>query len=191
MILMWLSVCNTQMIHSSLGRKALFRHWFSRESYFVTRNGRASRFQKNSLVFLRNISIHIFLISLVFNYPAQKLPISYLGLPISSSKINKSLWSPLIDRMQRRLSGWKGKLISFGGRITMINALVAAIPMYFLSSYSLDGWKEKSAPLGETFFRAVHKQTKRLFASSAGLQKKGVWRPRGYQSPRLQYGPAY
>jgi len=73
-----------------------------------------------------------------FNYPIRSLPINYLGL----GKISKSLWVSLIDKVQRRLAGWKGRLLSLGGRITMINAVLSAILTYFLSFFSYQGgWK--------------------------------------------------
>jgi len=76
-------------------------------------SGLKINFQKNSLIFLRDISASNFLIiSLVFKCPVQRLPITYLGLSLSTSSLNKQLWRPLIDKIQKRLAGWKGRMLS-------------------------------------------------------------------------------
>ena len=33
----------------------------------------------------------------------------------------------------QRLEGWKGQVLSFDGRITMINVILSVIPAYYLS----------------------------------------------------------
>lgn len=35
------------------------------------------------------------------------LPISYLGLPLRASFKKKEVWNPFVDRIHKRLSGWK------------------------------------------------------------------------------------
>jgi len=41
------------------------------------------------------------------------------------------LWILLIERVQQRSAGWKGKLLSLGGRITRINAVLSSSPYIF------------------------------------------------------------
>jgi len=36
------------------------------------------------------------------------------------------------DRFEKRLSGWKGKLISVGGRLVLINSVLSSLPMCFV-----------------------------------------------------------
>lgn len=52
----------------------------------------------------------------------RNLPSTYLGLPLGASYKKKEVWSPLIDRMKKRLNGWKSRLLSKGGRLTLIKA---------------------------------------------------------------------
>ncbi|GKA57458.1 hypothetical protein Tco_1160510 [Tanacetum coccineum] len=48
--------------------------------------------------------------------PPLPLPLHLLGLPIGV-KISKCLnWNPLIEKLQKRLSKWKSKSLSFGAR---------------------------------------------------------------------------
>ena len=45
--------------------------------------------KSSSLIFLVDISVNSFLISLMFNSLVQKLPITYLDLPLCTGKLNK------------------------------------------------------------------------------------------------------
>jgi hypothetical protein len=65
------------------------------------------------------------------------LPITYLGVPLHWKKIQVSCWESLIDKIDKRLQGWKGKLLSLGGRVTLLNAVLSSIPLYWLSFYRM------------------------------------------------------
>lgn len=41
----------------------------------------------------------------------------------------------VIDKMSARLSDWKSKSISIGGKITLIKAVLGSLPTYYLSLY--------------------------------------------------------
>ena len=56
---------------------------------------------------------------------------------------NKLHWRPLIERIQKRLTGWRGKLLSLRVRITIINVVFSSIPTYFLSFFPLSRWVER------------------------------------------------
>ncbi|GKA96279.1 RNA-directed DNA polymerase, eukaryota, reverse transcriptase zinc-binding domain protein [Tanacetum coccineum] len=42
---------------------------------------------------------------------------------------------PLVDRFHKRLSKWKSKTLSIGGRLTLIKAVLGSLGVYFFSSY--------------------------------------------------------
>lgn len=48
------------------------------------------------------------------------LPATYLGLPLWVSKAPQSLWNLVVERVERKLAGWKAKYLSLGGRLTLI-----------------------------------------------------------------------
>eukprot|EP00268_Persea_americana_P026128 TRINITY_DN25505_c0_g3_i1.p1 TRINITY_DN25505_c0_g3~~TRINITY_DN25505_c0_g3_i1.p1 ORF type:complete len:111 (-),score=10.51 TRINITY_DN25505_c0_g3_i1:253-585(-) len=60
---------------------------------------------------------------------------SPLGLPLCHGLVSKSLWNPVIERMERKLSLWKANYLSLGGRITLIKAALANLPIYFMSLF--------------------------------------------------------
>ncbi|KAG9450247.1 hypothetical protein H6P81_010212 [Aristolochia fimbriata] len=61
------------------------------------------------------------------------LPSTYLGLPLFHSRISKSLWCLVIEKVQKRLSIWKGKMLSKAWRLILIRACLSGIPMHYLS----------------------------------------------------------
>lgn len=46
-------------------------------------------------------------------------------------------WEPLIQKVKGRLKSWEHKKISFGGRVTLLNAVLLALQVYHLSIYSI------------------------------------------------------
>jgi hypothetical protein len=41
------------------------------------------------------------------------------------------------EQFEKRLSSWKGKHLSLGGRLTLINAVLTSLPMYMMSFFSM------------------------------------------------------
>ncbi|RVW72039.1 putative ribonuclease H protein [Vitis vinifera] len=46
-------------------------------------------------------------------------------------------WDPVVERISRRLDGWKKAYLSLGGRITLIQSCLSHIPSYFLSLFKI------------------------------------------------------
>lgn len=44
-------------------------------------------------------------------------------------------WYFLVDKIEHRLQQLNGQLLSLGGRLTLINAILSVIPLYTLSVY--------------------------------------------------------
>ena len=65
------------------------------------------------------------------------LPLTYLGVPINNKSLTDIDWQILIDKIEKKLQTWKGSLLSLGGRVTLLNSVLSAIPLYWLSIYRL------------------------------------------------------
>ena len=81
--------------------------------------------------------------SLIFNCPIKRLPITCLRLPIITESLNRPQREPLIEKVQKRLAGWKGMLLSLGSGLTMINAVLSAFTTYSLSFFPPPRWMER------------------------------------------------
>ncbi|KAJ0613760.1 putative RNA-directed DNA polymerase [Helianthus annuus] len=64
------------------------------------------------------------------------LPFSYLGLPVGSNMGLVKNWKPVIDRFESKLTLWKAKTMSFGGRSTLIKAVLGNLPTYYFSLFN-------------------------------------------------------
>lgn len=58
--------------------------------------------------------------------------IKYLGLILSASYKTTSIWNGVIEKMERRLVGWK-KLYLSNGRLTLIKSTLSNLRTYSLS----------------------------------------------------------
>jgi hypothetical protein len=61
------------------------------------------------------------------------IPFKYLGLPIDANPKSSTTWDPLLENIRKQLFSWRNKHISLGGRIVLINAVLNAIPVFYLS----------------------------------------------------------
>ena len=67
------------------------------------------------------------------------MPLKYLGLPLGAKFKDLSVWNPILERMERRLAGWKRMYLSKGGKVTLIKSSLSSLPTYFLSLLPLSG----------------------------------------------------
>ena len=65
------------------------------------------------------------------------LPMTYLGMPLGAHYKDSSIWNPIIEKMERRLSGWKHIYLSKGGRLTLLKSALSSLPTYFLSLFTI------------------------------------------------------
>ena len=67
-------------------------------------------------------------------------PIKYLGIPLHYNKLRTKDIQPLVDKIMKRMEGWRGKLLSYAGRILLIKTCLASIPVYLLSFFKFPKW---------------------------------------------------
>lgn len=71
---------------------------------------------------------------------ASNFPIKYLGLPLSNKRLQKQQYMELIQKIENKLTSWKAAMLSIGGRITLVNATLTAMPMYMMQTFLLPKW---------------------------------------------------
>jgi hypothetical protein len=65
----------------------------------------------------------------------ETIPFRFLGIPVGANPRRKCTWNPIIDNMRKRLNVWKGRNLSIGGRVTLINSVLSSLPLYFFSFF--------------------------------------------------------
>ena len=64
-------------------------------------------------------------------------PFSYLGIPVGSTSKSWNVWQPLISKFETKVAKWKQRCLSMGGRISLINSVLTALPIYLLSFFKI------------------------------------------------------
>lgn len=59
----------------------------------------------------------------------------FLGIPVGANPRRVATWQPVIDVIKARLNSWKSRQLSIGGRVTLINSVLASLPLYLFSFY--------------------------------------------------------
>lgn len=79
-------------------------------------------------------------LSMVLGCKVSEFPFTYLGLPLSNKRLPKAAYLPLIHKLNSRLAGWAAKHLSIVGRIVLLNAVLSALPLYFMMVLRLPKW---------------------------------------------------
>ncbi|GJX38722.1 RNA-directed DNA polymerase, eukaryota, reverse transcriptase zinc-binding domain protein, partial [Tanacetum coccineum] len=95
---------------------------------------------------------------------AGKLPFLYLGLPIGINMGRIENWNIMVDKFKSKLADWKAKMISFGGRLTLVKSVLGSLSLYFFSLFR--------APMS-----VLHslESVQRDFFEEGGLGIQNIW----------------
>lgn len=108
---------------------------------------------------------NIFDLANILGCKVASLPLKYLGLPLGAPHKSLSIWDGVIEKIGRRLAGWKKLYLSKGGRVTLIKSTLSNLLTYFLSLFPL--------PTG------VAKKSRGFFRVSCGMvmgrKKNLIW----------------
>lgn len=73
----------------------------------------------------------------LLNCRVMVVPFVYLGLPVGANPRKLATWDPIVTKIRGRLSSWKSKRLSMGGRICLIKSVLTALPLYYLSFFRM------------------------------------------------------
>lgn len=75
----------------------------------------------------------------IFGCAVVPLPITYLGLPWGANATSKSIWNPVVERMKRKLSSWKGRYLFKGGKLVLLRSVRTNVSIYYMSLFLAPG----------------------------------------------------
>ena len=90
----------------------------------------------------------------------------YLGLPTMVGRSKKVMFETLMDRIWKKLQGWKEKLLSRAGKEILLKSVTQAIPTYLMGVYKLP------CPVIEK----IHSAMANFFCGQSSPNKKIHWR---------------
>ncbi|GJX38825.1 RNA-directed DNA polymerase, eukaryota [Tanacetum coccineum] len=126
-------------------------------------------------------------------------PFRYLGVTVGECMSQKSAWVGLVNKLQARLSKWKVKTLSIGGRLTLLKSVLGASPIYYMSIFKVPkGVLKTMESIRSKFFNGVDSSDRKIswvawdnvlasklngglgvssfFALNSALLLKWVWR---------------
>ena len=73
----------------------------------------------------------------VVPFNVEKLPVKYLGVPLTSKRIGVQECKSLVDKVKNRISSWKNGCLSYAGRLQLIASVLESIQVYWASVFLL------------------------------------------------------
>ncbi|KAG7599606.1 Endonuclease/exonuclease/phosphatase superfamily [Arabidopsis suecica] len=105
---------------------------------FCKASGQKVSLEKSKIFFSNNVHRDLAkLISDESGIKSTKDLGKYLGMPVLQKRINKDTYGELLEKVNSRLSGWKGRFLSFAGRFTLTKAVIGSIPIHSMGTISL------------------------------------------------------
>ncbi|GKB75576.1 RNA-directed DNA polymerase, eukaryota [Tanacetum coccineum] len=128
-----------------------------------------------------------------------KTPFTYLGTKVGGNMSRKQAWKEVVDKVLSHLSRWKMKLLSIGGRLTLLKSVLGSMPIFHMSIFKVPLSILKSLEsIRSRFFNGQDPKSNKaswvkwnkvltpkdkgglgvssLFALNRGLMLKWVWR---------------
>jgi len=61
--------------------------------------------------------------------------LSRIWVPVGANMGLLKHWKPIVDKFHSKLSSWKARTLSFGGRVTLIKSVLHSLPTYYMSLF--------------------------------------------------------
>ena len=104
---------------------------------FEQLSGLKINFHKSELFCYGTAKANQFDYAQIFGCDLGLFPFSYLGIPMHHRKLMNKDWKHVEERFQKRLNYWRSKMLSLGGRLVLLNAVLSSLPMFMLSFFEL------------------------------------------------------
>nr|GEU46509.1 RNA-directed DNA polymerase, eukaryota [Tanacetum cinerariifolium] len=90
-------------------------------------------------------------------------PFKYLGVTVGDHMSRHSAWLNTIQKVRTRLSKWKVKTLSIGGRLTLLKSVLGTVPLYTMSIYkSPRGFLHEMEVIRNSFFNGADSADRKI-----------------------------
>ncbi|WMV40242.1 hypothetical protein MTR67_033627 [Solanum verrucosum] len=92
---------------------------------------------RKSFIFPVNEVPRINMLANILGGKIGDLPTTYLGMPLGDKSRSKGIWNNILEKCEKKLVNWKSQYLSLGGRVTLINSVLDALPTYMMSVFHM------------------------------------------------------
>jgi len=103
---------------------------------FSDSTGLNVNFSKSCLLPINVSEARLSHLASTFGCRVGSMPFTYLGLPLGTTRPSVQDFTPLLTRMERRLSGFN-RFLSYQGRLILVNSVLSALPTYYMCTLSI------------------------------------------------------
>ncbi|GJY61185.1 hypothetical protein Tco_0461842 [Tanacetum coccineum] len=64
-------------------------------------------------------------------FKVERLPVKYLGVPLTSKRIGVNNYKSLLDRIRNMILNWKNKCLSYAGRLQLVAFVLEYVHVYW------------------------------------------------------------
>ncbi|KAL0290879.1 UNVERIFIED_CONTAM: hypothetical protein Sradi_7040900 [Sesamum radiatum] len=104
---------------------------------FAELSGLQANLQKSHLILSRSAATYRDTLLGILDFQEGHLPLRYLGLPLLASRLSISDCQPLLHKIEARIKGWEGVMLSFAGRVQLIKFVLSALQVYWAMAFIL------------------------------------------------------
>ena len=73
----------------------------------------------------------------LFGCNAGQYPFRYLGIPMHHRQLLNNDWRKVEECFEKKLTCWKAKHLSYGGRLVLLNSVLSSLPMFMMSFFEI------------------------------------------------------
>ncbi|KAL2531794.1 Uncharacterized protein Adt_05145 [Abeliophyllum distichum] len=121
------------MIIFANGQKQSIRRVLHCIEHYERASGQLVNRDKSGIILPKRATIQqIHRLEHLTGFRHQQQSVTYLGVPLFKGHRKIFLYDDLIQKVRSRISGWASRLLSPGGRITLIRSVLSSLPLYLL-----------------------------------------------------------
>ncbi|KAL0444871.1 UNVERIFIED_CONTAM: LINE-1 retrotransposable element O protein [Sesamum latifolium] len=92
---------------------------------------------KSHLILSRSAALFRDTLLAILDFQEGHLPLRYLGLPLLASRLSIADCQPILQKIDGRIRGWDGIMLSFAGRVQLIKSVLSALQVYWAMVFIL------------------------------------------------------
>ncbi|XP_071694839.1 uncharacterized protein [Rutidosis leptorrhynchoides] len=132
---------------------------------FELTSGLKVNYHKSNLIGIGVDNVEVENVARIFGCKVSSTPFIYLGLPVGGNMKRVESWALVVSKFEKRLSDWKARSVSFGGRLTLVKAVLNSLPLYYFSLF-------RAPPCVIKHLESVRRS---FFWGGAGNKSKLAW----------------